>query len=181
VLVLANFAMCLLLLFGKLVLFVFLGPLRLSEVSKMQDKMGSFAFFKLMFVAAMLEHSVGRADIWMAWLVTCGLLKVWSGSCSVVVFEACLNQTFALLGRERVEHLLGSGGQDRIHRPLLLVLIVLFLDLAVIGSALWLCQSVSFALLLCFECVCIGLDCIHAIAKVIGLSFVFGAPFLNEV
>ena len=75
-LVLANGALCLLLLFAKAVIVAFLGPLRSQETAKLQDKLGSFAFFKLMFIAAMLEHSVGRADVWMVWLVSCGLLKV---------------------------------------------------------------------------------------------------------
>jgi hypothetical protein len=71
VLVLANGALCILFLFGKLIQVIFLGPLRPNEVSKLQDKLGSFLFFKIMFIGAMLEHSVGKADVWAGAFLCC--------------------------------------------------------------------------------------------------------------
>lgn len=172
VMVLANGALCLLLLFSKTILLVFLGPLRPPESAKLQDRLGSFVFFKLMFIAAMLEHSVGRADIWLLWLVACGLLKVKKKWVFFYFGANRIPKTFAFLGRERIEFLLGSGGYEHHKRPLMLVLVVFAIDLVVIGLSVWLCRTLSFALLLAFECVCIALDCMHALAKVSSLSSV---------
>jgi autocrine motility factor receptor len=153
VLLLANWAVCVLLLFGKAVQRVFLGPLRESEHAKLQERLLNFALFKVMFIAAMLEHSVGSVAVWLLWFVGCSLLK-----------------TFSLLGRERVDYLVGlfhGGGAAELghRRPLALLGLVLAADAAIVGAALWRCSSLAFALLLCYECVCIAIDCCHGFAK----------------
>ncbi len=152
-LVLVNWALCGLILFGKAVQYVFLGPLRESEQSKLQEKLLNFALFKIMFIAAMLEHGIGSVSVWVLWFVACSILK-----------------TFSLLGRERVDYLLGvyhGGGAVEIghRRPLMLLGLVLLADVGIVGSALLFCSSLSFGLLLSYECACIALDCFHAFAK----------------
>ncbi len=43
---------------------LFLGPLRDAEVHKAQERLLNFAVFKIMFIAAMLEHHLGELLLW---------------------------------------------------------------------------------------------------------------------
>ena len=145
-----------LVLVGKAVQWCFLGPLRENEQSKLQERMLTFVLFKLMFIAAMLEHSVGSLVVWLVWFVACVMLK-----------------SFSLLARERIEYLLGlhaggAGGpaSSTAHRrPLVLMCAVFGMDALIAGGAFVFARDLSSALLLCYECVCIGIDCGHAFAK----------------
>ncbi len=90
-LVILNFCGFLLFLFAKSVQAFFLGPLRDTEVKvtdvyccclsfcfvpitelfvaaqKTQERLLNFTVFKIMFIAAMLEHHLGQLLVWVGW------------------------------------------------------------------------------------------------------------------
>ena len=89
----SNAVLCVVIAFGRGVQKLFLGQLRTMEQKKLNEKLVNFLLFKLMFVAAMLEHGIGHVALWTTWITFAGFMKSF-GSLGRDRLEYCLNGEF---------------------------------------------------------------------------------------
>jgi hypothetical protein len=152
-LILANQAINILVLFGTLLQYVFFGRLLETESKRVWEKLMNFALFKVIFIGAILEPSIKELLIWSVWFSIVGFMHL-----------------FSFLSKDRFQNLVtySPNAPAAVHgRMLTLQLLLLFANLGWFSLCLTVFWDAGAAvlLLLTFECFTLFVDTLQTLGK----------------
>eukprot|EP00029_Vermamoeba_vermiformis_P011981 TRINITY_DN678_c0_g1_i1.p1 TRINITY_DN678_c0_g1~~TRINITY_DN678_c0_g1_i1.p1 ORF type:complete len:630 (+),score=195.77 TRINITY_DN678_c0_g1_i1:81-1970(+) len=151
--ILANQAINILVLFGSLLQYVFFGRLLESESKRVWEKLMNYALFKVIFIGAILEPSIKELLIWTVWFSIVGFMHL-----------------FSYLSKDRFQNLVtySPNAPASVHgRMLTLQLLLLYANLswfALCLSVFW-DAGAAVLLLLTFECFTLFVDTLQTLGK----------------